>query len=160
MAVTLAAAVPDDTAAIVALLEEMDRFYGATDLEPPDVRTRQVQDALFTDPPTAYALLAWEGARLVGIASYSFLWPAVGLTRSLYLKELYVTRDRWRSGVGTALMRGLFDLAAEHGCSRVEWTTDADNDGARRFYQDLGLMQQPTKLFYRADRKAIEEGLR
>src|SRR5260370_8786324 len=50
----------------------------------------QVAEALFTSPPAGYALLAWDGTQLAGLAAYSFLWPAVGLTRSLYLKELYV----------------------------------------------------------------------
>ena len=35
-----------------------------------------------------------------GMASYSFLWPAAGLTRSLYLKELYVAQDWQRQGIG------------------------------------------------------------
>ncbi|TDD62279.1 GNAT family N-acetyltransferase [Actinomadura rubrisoli] len=136
----------------------MDGFYGATGLEPPDVRRRQVDLALFSDPPAGYALLAWDASQLVGIASYSFLWPAVGLTRSLYLKELYVAEQRWRSRIGTDLMRALFKVAAKYECSRVEWTTDTDNAGAQRFYRDLGTTQIP-KLFYRADRSAIESGL-
>ena len=48
-----------------------------------------------------------EDGVLAGFASYSFLWPAVGLTASLYLKELYVAASRQRHGVGTLLMQGL-----------------------------------------------------
>src|SRR6266581_9292618 len=47
------------------------------------------------------------GARLTGFAAYSFLWPAIGLTRSLYLKELYVDvhgDGRDRSAAGRALV--------------------------------------------------------
>ncbi|WP_207400760.1 GNAT family N-acetyltransferase [Actinomadura roseirufa] len=156
--VTVTAADSEHIDAIVTLLEEMDRFYGATEFEPLGVRRRQVEQALFSDPPAAYALLAWDAGQLVGIASYSFLWPAVGLTRSLYLKELYVAESRWRSGIGTELMRALLDVATEHECSRVEWTTDRENDSAQQFYRDLGLAQHP-KLFYRADHTAITSAL-
>jgi GNAT superfamily N-acetyltransferase len=121
--VTVTPAGPEHTTAVVALLEEMDRFYGATEFDPAEVRAQQVRQALFTDPPAAYALLAWDGGDLVGIASYSFLWPAAGLTRSLYLKELYVRAERQRSGIGSTLMRALFEVAVMQGCSRVEWTT-------------------------------------
>ena len=83
---------PDNIEAIAALTEEIDRFYGATDIEPLSTRTGQIANAIFSNPPAAYALLAWNDDQLVGFAAYSFLWPAVGLTRSLYLKELYVVQ--------------------------------------------------------------------
>lgn len=142
---------------LVALLEEMDRFYGATGIEPLDVRLHQIRKALFSAAPAAYALLAWENEGLIGFAAYSFLWPAVGLTRSLYLKELYVTEHRRRSGIGTQLMKSLFEVANRHGCSRVEWTTDYDNPGARRFYDKIARTH-PSKLFYRLEGEDIPRG--
>ncbi len=74
--------------AVVVLVEEMDRHYGSTEFEPLEQRIAQITDALFGDVPAAFVLLAWEDDRLLGLASYSFLWPAAGVTRSLYLKEL------------------------------------------------------------------------
>lgn len=148
--VTVSPAGPDDARAMAGLLEEMDRFYGATEAEPIDERVRQVNEALFASPASAYALLAWDGAHLVGFAAYSFLWPAAGLTRSLYLKELYVAGAYQRRGVGTLLMRSLFEVAGKHGCSRVEWTTDTSNAGARDFYRNLGVPPLRSKIFYRA----------
>ncbi|MFI9597889.1 GNAT family N-acetyltransferase [Nonomuraea sp. NPDC052265] len=100
-----------------------------------------------------------DGEEPVGIASYSFLWPAEGLTRSLYLKELYVAESAQRRGVGTALMNALFDLAAKHECSRVEWTTDTGNSGAQHFYDELGQATLPTKLFYRTSHPAQQANL-
>ncbi len=141
----------DDAAAMAVLLEEMDRFYGAAGTEPFSERLRQINEALFSSPPAAYALLAWDSTRLAGFAGYSFLWPAVGLTRSLYLKELYVANDYRRRGVGKLLMQAIFDVAGKHGCSRVEWTTDSDNSGAQAFYANLGLPVHPSKVFYRAE---------
>ena len=83
--------------------------------------------------------------------AYSFLWPAVGLTSSLYLKELYVADDHRGQGIGTLLMQALFEAAAKHGCSRVEWTTDRDNTGAQEFYDRLGVPAHPSKIFYRVE---------
>ncbi|GAA2149011.1 GNAT family N-acetyltransferase [Actinomadura napierensis] len=70
-----------------------------------------------------------------------------------------MTRSRWRSEVGTVLMRVLYEVAAKHECSRVEWTTGTNNPGAQRLYAGLGLQQLPSKLFFRADAAAIEHGL-
>lgn len=144
-------AAPEHAPAIVALCEEMDRFYGAYTPEPYETRLRRVRDGLFGEPPTAHALLAWEDDGLVGMAAYTFVWPGIDLTRTLYLKELYVTRERRGTGVGSALMAALFETAAERGCARVEWTTDSGNEAARRFYARLGDHRLPTKLHYRAD---------
>jgi GNAT superfamily N-acetyltransferase len=144
--------------AVVVLMEELDKFYGDTDVEPLGVRVRQINEALFDDPPLAYALLAWDGDALVGLATYSFLWPAAGLTRSLYLKELYVTEAARGQHVGTLLMNRLVEIAETHSCSRIEWTTDRDNVGAQRFYEALGVAQIRDKVFYRLNGQRAATG--
>lgn len=88
---------------------------------------------------------------IVGMAAYSYLWPAVGTTRSLYLKELYVLKARRRDGVGRLLMDGLLRLADKSGSSRVEWTTDRGNHGALQFYAAVRASVADGKLFYRVD---------
>ena len=142
---------PGDVLTLAGLLEEMDRIYGAVAADPLDERVRQINDALFSVPAAAHALLAWDGTQPAGMAAYSFLWPAVGLTRSLYLKELYVGEGYRRRGVGRVLMQALFEAAGKHGCSRVEWTTDSDNGNAQAFYEMLGLPTHPSKVFYRVE---------
>ena len=88
--IRVAPARPADVLALTELLEEMDRFYAAAGRTSRDERMRQTAEALFSDPAAAHVLLAWDGRQLAGMAAYSYLWPAVGRTRSLYLKELYV----------------------------------------------------------------------
>jgi GNAT superfamily N-acetyltransferase len=149
--ITITPAEPVNTALFAELAEEMDRFYGASKPEPLELRVRQINEALFNDPPSAYALLAWDEGQLAGFASYSFLWPAAGLTRSLYLKELYVIETARQKGIGKLLMQRLYEIAAENGCSRVEWTTDRDNPDAQRFYAELGVPVRESKLFYRIE---------
>jgi ribosomal protein S18 acetylase RimI-like enzyme len=151
---------PHHIGAFAVLLEEMDRFYGATVIEPLQQRLVQIRETLFSKTPAACALLAWQDAQLAGFASYSYLWPAVGLTRSLYLKELYVAESHRRSGIGTQLMNELVGIATEKACSRIEWTTDTDNTGAQRFYERIAR-PHPSKLFYRvADIDPIRPGHR
>jgi GNAT superfamily N-acetyltransferase len=155
--ITVSPAEPRDAAAIAALLEDLSRFYGAAGAEPLDVLLAQIDGALFARPPIAWALLARDepardGGGLAGLAAYSYLWPAIGATRSLYLKELYV-RDTYRGqGVGKLLMQAVFEAAARCGCGRVEWTTDVGNAAARAFYAGLGVPEYPSKVFYRVER--------
>jgi GNAT superfamily N-acetyltransferase len=149
--ITVSPAESGDAAAIAVLLGDLGRFYGATESEPLDRRIGQISEAIFTSPPAAYVLLARDGDQVAGLAAYSFLWPAVGAARSLYLKELYVRDAYRRQGVGMLLMRAIFETAAGLGCSRVEWTTDTGNTAAQAFYAGLGLPTHPSKIFYRVE---------
>lgn len=160
MSVVIAPAEPRHVEAIARLTLEMEHYYGATKVEPPEQRIRQIKEAIFADPPSAQMILAFAGEEPVGFASYSFLWPAVGLTRSLYLKELYVIRGQRRAGVGARLMRSLFDIAIRAGCSRVEWTTDHDNSDSQSFYEKLGMSTNSSKLFYRVEGEELRSAAR
>lgn len=135
----------------VELMEEMNRYYGATQFEPVEVRTAQVREALFGSRPSAAALVARGDHRLLGLACYSLLWPAVGTTSSLFLKELYVAEAARGQGVGRALMARLFVVAVECGCSRIEWMTERINTGAQAFYARLGHEPIDEKIVYRVE---------
>jgi GNAT superfamily N-acetyltransferase len=147
--ITIADAMPGDEDAIAALCRELDDYYGQPTAGTPQQRADRVRAVFFAGQPMARALLAWDGPSLAGLASYSFLWPAAGLSASLYLKELYVAAACRRAGTGTLLINRLFAVAAEKGCARVEWTTDAGNTSARAFYEALGATPLPAKIFYR-----------
>ena len=149
--ITVTPAEPMHAEALAEIAEEMDRFYGATEIDPAPTRIGQISEALFSDPPSAHALVAWDDGRPVGFASYSFLWPAVGLTRSVFLKELYVSASARRVGVGKLLMQQLAVIAVKNGCSRLEWTTDGGNRDAQLFYAGLGAPVDQSKLFYRIE---------
>jgi GNAT superfamily N-acetyltransferase len=153
--VEISNATPDDVEVIALLMEDLDRFYGATDIEPTSERIPQIAAALFSEPKAAYVLLVRQGEQLVGMATYSFLWPAARVTRSLYLKELYVVEAVRGKGIGTLLMRRLCQVAVEHECSRVEWTTDKGNVLGEAFYERLGVSQNQEKIFYRLENEDV-----
>jgi len=92
---------------LAELLEDMDRFYGVSEFAPAplDERVAEIQALLFRDQPAGYVLLARDSGLAVGLASYSFLWPATGLTQSLFLKELYVREAHRGHGIGRLILR-------------------------------------------------------
>jgi GNAT superfamily N-acetyltransferase len=140
----------EDLPAITALLEEVDRFYGVTEFEPQQQRAEQIRALLFRPVPVAFVLLARDHTEPMGLAAYSFLWPAAGITASLFLKELYISDAHRGRGVGRLLMERLQDIAAKEGCSRLEWTTDRDNEAAQAFYKAIGFEADASKVIYRA----------
>ena len=144
-------ATPADLTEIVNVLREMSEFYGNPDPESGDSKAGQISAVLFADNPKSYLLLAYYAAGIAGFASYSYLWPAVLTSKSLYMKELYVVQGHRRRGIGAALMREIFSIADQNECSRVEWTTDLDNAAARKFYESMGYSALSSKIFYRAE---------
>ncbi|BBA96571.1 putative acetyltransferase [Actinacidiphila reveromycinica] len=138
-----------DAECLSILLGEIEKYYGG---EPVPVDPEQIRHALFSDRPVATVLVARDGDTVLGLASYSFLWPAAGADTSLYLKELYVRPDARHGGVGRALMSEVRNVAAASGCSRIEWTADADNPSALAFYEALGVEPKDGKVFYRTTR--------
>jgi GNAT superfamily N-acetyltransferase len=139
-------ATEEDILSISHLIGEIEAYYGGG-AEPGDVS--QIKGALFSHRPVATVLLAKEGAQTVGLASYSFLWPAAGAESSLYLKELFVRQGHRRNGVAHQLIAAVREAAAEAGCSRIEWTADRDNPAALHFYDAIGAQVHEGKIFYR-----------
>ena len=134
-----------DTDELSTLLGEIEHYYGG---DPTPGDPDQIRRALFSPHPAATVLLARDDHQILGLASYSFLWPAAGADTSLYLKELYVRETARRSGVARALMTALRKTATEAGCSRIEWTADTDNPAALAFYEALDAEQRNSKVFY------------
>lgn len=134
-----------DIHALSVLLGEIEEYYGGENV-PGDPSA--IRDALFSGGPAPTVLLARDEDTVVGLASYSLLWPAAGADTSLYLKELYVRAEHRRHGVGRALMAELRHIAKRSGYSRIEWTADTSNPGATAFYKALGGSAQE-KIFYR-----------
>jgi GNAT superfamily N-acetyltransferase len=143
----------DDLESAADLMVEMDEFYDEPHRESTDTKVANMREFLFGTQPSAFLLVARdeEDPTVLGLAAYSYLWPAVGTTRSLYLKELYVRRARRRDGVGRLLMDSLLRIAEQSGCSRVEWITDRGNGGAQQFYAAVHASMADGKLFYRAE---------
>ena len=147
--ITLAAARPEDAEQLADLMDELEHFYGGTPTGALDEKLVQISDALFGERPAAEAMLAWDGDKLAGFASYSFHWPAAGFTTSLFLKELYIAQAYRRSGIGKQLMSALESVARARRCSRFEWGTDVDNEAAQQFYASLGASPSNGKITYR-----------
>jgi GNAT superfamily N-acetyltransferase len=151
MTIRIREAVRKDVPFIAVLIEEIERHYGAVQVQPFAERVEQVRAALFGQQPVARVLLAEHDGQVVGLASYSFHWPAAGSTTALYLKELYVVPDFRRRGIGSQLMANVQHIAElPPSCSWVEWTTERDNAGARAFYQHLRYTEFHGSVIYRA----------
>jgi ribosomal protein S18 acetylase RimI-like enzyme len=81
------------------------------------------------------------------------MWPrtCISSTATGRVKSSAVSTKARRTGIGKLLMQHLYDIAVKNNCSRVEWTTDSDNQEAQLFYAELGISVKESKLFYRIE---------
>ncbi|WP_371225089.1 GNAT family N-acetyltransferase [Roseovarius sp. 2305UL8-3] len=92
--------------------------------------------SLLTSGRHMSCLLAYDGARTVGFATWALTFPA-GAGVALYLKELFVLREARGLGAGRALLAGLLEIAEAEGCTRMDWQTDRDNARSQSFYASI-----------------------
>jgi GNAT superfamily N-acetyltransferase len=83
------------------------------------------------------ARIGSAAAPLVGIAHYLFHAHAWMTSEVCYLQDLFVDRAARGRGCGRQLIEAVADRAREHGCSRLYWTTKADNAVARALYDRI-----------------------
>lgn len=94
-----------------------------------------------------------QTGRLMGFAGffihYSLTNPDPENAAQCLLKELFVSKDARRSGVGKALMRWLSAYAPDQACVRIDWPVNAENSNALDFYQSIGAELQTLRLNFR-----------
>ena len=86
-------------------------------------------------------LAAMQSGELVGYASFAEFrgaWP--GYLHSVE-HSVYVRADHWRQGVGSALVRALFPLAAALDKHVMIGGIDAANEGSLHMHEHLGFQR-------------------
>ncbi|MBW6399656.1 GNAT family N-acetyltransferase [Roseomonas sp. HJA6] len=149
----VAQADPADRAALAPLLAEMGRYY-AEGLD--DSLLARAAEALTTPAGRAgpFCLIARCNGMPAGFVSLSGFFPAFDFTWGLLLKDLFVAEAARGTGTARALMTAAMRFAGDGGYTRMDWTTDATNSRARRFYAGLGVAPAD-KVFYRMTDDAL-----
>lgn len=126
----------DDAENILRLVRELAEFEK---LDPPDDEAcyRLIRDA-FGDKPLYYPLLAEINGKCAGYAFYFFTYSSFLAKPTLYLEDIYISRDLRNRGIGRAVFNELKRIAAEMNCGRMEWVVLDWNINAIRFYEREG----------------------
>ena len=110
---------PSDVAGLAALFAEMQTHYSRPVSE---ACAREAAALACRTPATIFdphVLIAMLDAAVVGSLVMNVTFPAFELTRSLYIRDLYVAEAMRRRGVGQALVRAGARLALEGGIQRL-----------------------------------------
>ncbi|WP_294338413.1 GNAT family N-acetyltransferase [uncultured Sphingomonas sp.] len=153
MTLTLRPAARDDVPTILRFVRELAEFERAADKV---VATEDLlADALFSDQPAAYAVIAEIDGAPAGMALYFFNFSTWTGWRGLYLEDLYVTPEARGKGVGAALLTHLAGIAVDRGCTRFEWAVLDWNENAIEFYLSKGAVPMDEWRTYRVSGDAL-----
>jgi GNAT superfamily N-acetyltransferase len=144
--------VPQDAKALAALWAEMQRHYGKPVTENAAMAAaEQACDAQRVDgfEPRILVAHAADGS-LAGAIVLNVSFPANELSRSLYIRDLYVAAAMRRLNVARAMLHAAAALALSQGFSALDWTAEAANIDARKLYSGEGARQLP-RVYYRLD---------
>ena len=119
------------------------------------INADKVQQALFSDTPQAYALIAEYRGQPAGFALYFYNFSTFLTKRGIYLEDLYVRSQHRGQGLGLALLKRLAQIAHEQNCERLEWCVLDWNVNSIKFYQSLGAQSMDEWTTYRLDAAAI-----
>jgi GNAT superfamily N-acetyltransferase len=86
------------------------------------------------------ALVAEQDGRLVGLTHYLFHRHGWKVEDVCYLQDLYARPETRGTGVGRALIEGVYAAADAHDAPSVYWLTQDFNDTARRLYDRIGVL--------------------
>jgi GNAT superfamily N-acetyltransferase len=145
-----------DIPGLAQLFSEMQRHYRrpVTDAQAMEAATLASQPVRSTfDPRVLIAIVSNE---IAGSIVLNVTFPAFELSRSLYIRDLYVARAMRRYGVGQTLVKAAARLTYEQGFSALDWTTETNNAAARQMYESCGA-RVLGRTYYRLAREDMEE---
>src|SRR5205085_3977976 len=81
-----------------------------------------------------HALVAEEGAKLVGLTHFLYHRSTTSISNNCYLQDLFTVPEARGRGVARALIEAVYLRAAQAGAARVYWQTHETNEAAQRLY--------------------------
>lgn len=129
---TIRIAQEEDFAAILELIKELAAFENAPEKVLNTVEQMKAEQDLFE-----CFVVETTDKKIIGMALYYFAYYTwVG--KSLYLDDLYVTKAYRGQGIGSELLKKLFEVAQKTNCKRVRWQVLDWNEPAIALYKKCG----------------------
>lgn len=152
--IAIRAAVASDAEAIHAALLGIAEAVGGTG------RVRSTVEDIrrhgFGADPAFEALVAETDGGIVGLCLFFRSFSTWRGTCGAYVQDLYVAPVLRGRGVGEALLRRLAATARARGWAYLRLSVDAENLGARAFYERLGMAWSRQEHIFTATGAAFE----
>ena len=110
---------------------------------------------LFGPRPYAEVVIGEIDGQAQGFALFFHNFSTFEGKPGIYLEDLFVNPQARGSGLGTALLARLAQLAVERDCARLEWSVLDWNEPSIGFYKALGAKPMDEWTVFRLDGTAL-----
>jgi GNAT superfamily N-acetyltransferase len=112
-------------------------------------------ERLFGPRPYAEVLIGEIDGGPQGFALFFHNFSTFEGRPGVYLEDLFVRPEARGSGLGTALLKALAQIAVERDCARLEWAVLDWNEPSIGFYKSLGARPMDEWTVFRLDGAAL-----
>ena len=139
-------AVVEDSALIHNFIFELAEYEKMTDkvTSTPEM----IREEIF-GKRMAEVLIAEEQGEAVGFALFFHNFSTFSGKPGLYLEDLYIKPEKRGKGYGKKMLQYIARLAYERGWCKVEWSCLDWNEGALRFYKNMGAQAMNEWVLHR-----------
>jgi ribosomal protein S18 acetylase RimI-like enzyme len=152
--ITIRPAVANDAAAIHGMIQALAAGLGMAGQV-----SSSPQDFLlhgFGDRPAFEALIAEQDGQPLGLSLYFSSFSSWAGKRGVYLQDIFVDERARGTGLGKRLLVATARRAAEQGARFMRLAVDKDNQLARDFYRNAGMIHAERDCIYKAWNDAFE----
>lgn len=129
---------PADFDAWLPLWDGYNAFYGRSGESALPLKvTRTTWTRFFDEEVPMYALVAERDGVIVGLVHYLYHRSTTRPEGVCYLQDLFIREDQRGTGVGRALIEGVYSAARRARVLRVYWQTQESNAAGRRLYDQV-----------------------
>lgn len=141
----------------VDIFTQLSAYYLKDNASDVETIADNLKHNILADGSAMNIVLAYFEQRVCGLAAYTIMYPATKETGQLFLKELFISADVTRKGIGENMMSFLATIALEKNCSRFDWTSNQDSVSATRFYEKIGASIIQKKKCYRLSGDKLQD---
>ncbi len=107
---------------------------------PSEIYDAAISRMLSDKHPDYHGLVAEVDGKLAGLTHYIYHTHGWQLENACYLQDLYTDPELRGTGIGRALINGVYSAADKVGCPKVYWLTQDFNKAGRRLYDRIGTL--------------------
>jgi GNAT superfamily N-acetyltransferase len=135
---TIRSVLPEDYDQWLPLWEAYNAFYGRAGKTALSAQITSMTWGRFFDAyEPMHALVAEQAGQLFGLTHYLFHRSTISIAPNCYLQDLFTSESARGTGVGGALIKGVYERARLAGSPRVYWQTHGTNHAAMKLYDKV-----------------------
>lgn len=148
---------PDEWADLVDIFSEMERYHHPQAIIAAEQMAKYLKDRVFPAHSGTEIYKGMSDGRIVAFACVTILYPVPRYSGQMFIKELFVSEQYRRKGLGHQMMAFIAQRAQEKSCSQLDWLSVREDEAAQGFYASLGAKVVEEVNYHRLDQHFLAQ---